>query len=123
MLTCLLIFSLFKWENKEHAMASPQGNDEAESIPYKNSAESLIIRDGFIDTTEDADDLGLKRLFHPCGAEDENKDSSSAPQGSDKDNENPCIKTPSTSTTLVDSNGNSIELPAQSSDNFSLFKS
>lgn len=77
---------------------------ETESIPNNNLTESIIIRGGFIDSVKDAEDLGLKRLFNE-----------------EDDSEKPCINIPSTSTTLISPNGNSIDIPSRSPDNFSPF--
>lgn len=83
---------------------SEGSSQETESIPNNNLTESIIIRGGFIDSVKDAEDLGLKRLFNEADY-----------------SEKPCVNTPSTSTTLINPNGNSIDIPSRSPDNFSPF--
>ena len=87
----------------------PWQDKEIEKIPSKDLIKTPItpiIRGGFIDSTTDAQDLGLVRLFAENNPTDK-----------------PCIDTPTTSSTLNEESPNkhSIDLPLESDDKFSPF--
>ena len=94
----------------------PDSIEEDEYNPWEDLAETPIIRGGFIDSTIDAQDLGLERLF------DINNHIDKCESGGTH-NEKPCIDTPSTSTTLNEESPHkhNVYLPSESDDKFSPF--